>query len=200
MPRASAAPDGPIIVLASRNAHKIQELARMAAHITWLPLPGDDDPPETGDTFEANALQKARFGAALTGQPCLSDDSGLEVDALGGRPGVWSKRYASEATDAANNALLLRELAGEAGAQNPGGRTARYRCVIALVADGVERVFQGACEGQIGMAPRGSGGFGYDPLFLPLAAPGRTMAELSPVEKDAISHRGAALRRFLAGM
>ena len=131
-----------------------------------------------------------------TGLPCLADDSGIEVDALGGRPGVWSKRYSPEATDAANNALLLRELA-DVGALSPGARSARYRCVIALVAaDGAEQVFDGRCEGTIGFSPRGSHGFGYDPLFLPAAVPGRAMAELEPAEKDAISHRGAALQAY----
>lgn len=184
------------IVLATRNAHKLDELARMAPDITFLPLPeAAGDPPETGATFEANALQKARYGAAFTGLACLADDSGIEVDALGGRPGVWSRRYSPEATDAANNALLLRELA----ALGPDtARTARYRCVIALVLpDGTSAVYDGRCEGVIGHAPRGSHGFGYDPLFLPEAAPGRTMAELDPAEKDAISHRGAALRAWL---
>jgi XTP/dITP diphosphohydrolase len=185
------------IVLASRNAHKIEELSRMAPEVEWLLLPDSaGDPPETGATFEANALQKARFGAAATGLPCLADDSGIEVDALGGRPGVWSKRYSPEATDAANNALLLRELA-DVGALSPGARSARYRCVIALVAaDGAEQVFDGRCEGTIGFSLRGSNGFGYDPLFLPAAVPGRAMAELEPAEKDAISHRGAALQAY----
>ena len=185
------------IVLASRNAHKIEELSRMAPDVVWLLLPDSaGDPPETGSTFEANALQKARFGAAATGLPCLADDSGVEVDALVGRPGVWSKRYSPEATDVANNALLLRELA-DAGALKPSARTARYRCVIALVTPaGVEQVYDGRCEGTIGFAARGAHGFGYDPLFLPDAALGRAMAELEPAEKDAISHRGAALLAY----
>lgn len=184
------------VVLATRNAHKLDELTRMAPGVSFLPLPdAAGDPPETGTTFEANALQKARYGAAFTGLACLADDSGIEVDALDGRPGVWSRRYSPEATDAANNALLLTELAAR-GPDAP--RTARYRCVIALVLpDGAEHVFDGRCEGTIGLAPRGSHGFGYDPLFQPAAAPGRTMAELTPAEKDAISHRGAALRALL---
>jgi XTP/dITP diphosphohydrolase len=176
------------IVLASRNAHKIVELRRMAPEIEWVPMPAElPDPPETGDTFEANALQKARFVFEATGDVCLADDSGLEVDALGGRPGVYSKRYSEQGTDAANNALLLAELAERTD------RGARYRCVIAVVGAGVERVAAGACEGAIGFSGRGSGGFGYDPLFLPVATPGRTMAELSATEKDAVSHRGAAM-------
>ena len=181
------------IVLASRNAHKIEELRRMAPHVDWIVLPAHlPDPPEDGDTFEGNALQKARFVAEATGGVVLADDSGLEVDALGGRPGVWSKRYSAEGTDAANNAKLLGELAGVPDA----ARTARYRCVLAVVSGSLARTVAGACEGAIGHAPRGTGGFGYDPLFLPSAAPGRAMAELSPAEKDAISHRGAAMARL----
>lgn len=183
----------PPVVLASRNAHKIVELARMAPGIDWRPLPDAlGDPPETGDTFLANALEKARYAWAHTGTASLADDSGLEVDALGGRPGVWSKRYSDAGTDAANNEKLLAELHGRTD------RTARYRCVIALVGPFGERVAEGACEGAIGTAPRGAGGFGYDPLFLPAEHPGRTMAELSAAEKDAISHRGAAMRALAA--
>ncbi len=178
------------VTLASRNAHKITELARMAPEITWEALPAAlGDPPETGDTFVANAREKARFARAHVGGWCLADDSGIEVDALGGRPGVYSKRYSVEGTDAANNTKLLGELAGRTD------RGARYRCVIVLVGD-EELVVEGTCEGVIGLAPRGAGGFGYDPLFLPAAAPGRTMAELSAAEKDAISHRGVAMRRL----
>lgn len=178
------------ITLASRNAHKVAELARMAPGIAWVALPVElGDPPETGDTFLANALEKARYARAHVGGWCLADDSGIEVDALGGRPGVHSKRYSVDGTDAANNARLLAELAGRSD------RSARYRCVIVLVGD-EEFVVEGACEGTIGLAPRGVGGFGYDPLFLPAAAPGRTMAELSGAEKDAISHRGLAMRRL----
>lgn len=185
------------VVLATRNAHKMEELYRMAPQISWLPLPAEvGDPPETGETFVANALQKARYCFEQTGLPCLADDSGLEVDALGGRPGVWSKRYSPEANDQSNNTLLLTELATVPHAL----RTARYRCVIAIVGLGGETVFDGRCEGRIGFERRGDGGFGYDPLFLPEAAPGRAMAELSPTEKDAISHRGAALRLALASL
>jgi XTP/dITP diphosphohydrolase len=180
------------VVLASRNAHKIEELARMAPHVEWVPLPAElGDPPETGDTFHANALEKAHFAQARLGGWALADDSGLEVDALGGRPGVYSRRYSAEATDAANNRKLLAELRGVTH------RVARYRCVIALVGPGVEHVVEGACEGAIAEAPRGSAGFGYDPLFLPERAPGRTMAELAPHEKDGISHRGVAMRALL---
>lgn len=176
------------LVLASRNAHKIVELRRIAPGVEWLALaPELGDPPETGDTFVANALQKARYVYEATGLWALADDSGLEVDALGGRPGVYSKRFSPEGRDDTNNALLLATL----GARTD--RTARYRCVIALVGPGGEATADGACEGAIGLAARGDGGFGYDPLFFPVATPGRTMAELAPAEKDAISHRGAAL-------
>lgn len=182
-----------MIVLASRNAHKIDELRRMAPEVGWVPLPeGLGDPPESGDTFLANALEKARFGFARTGRACLADDSGLEVDALGGRPGVWSKRYSPEGTDAANNRLLLATLGHRSD------RRARYRCVLALVGGFGERVMEGTCEGAIAFEPRGAGGFGYDPLFLPDAAPGRTMAELDAAGKDVLSHRGAAMRALRA--
>ena len=180
------------ITLASRNAHKVAELARMAPGIEWVALPAElGDPPETGETFLANALEKARYARAHVGGWCLADDSGIEVDALGGRPGVHSKRYSVEGTDAGNNARLLAELAGRSD------RSARYRCVIVLVGDD-DIVVEGACEGTIGLAPRGTGGFGYDPLFLPTSAPGRTMAQLSGDEKDVISHRGVAMRRLVA--
>lgn len=187
------------IVLASRNAHKVQEVRRIAPQVEWVAMPDHlPDPPETGDTLQENAVQKARFVAEATGAWALADDSGLEVDPLGGRPGVRSKRYSPEGTDAANNALLLRELGDRRD------RTARYRCVVALCGpDGTVRTASGACEGAIGTAPRGTNGFGYDPLFLPAATPGRTMAELAPAEKDAISHRGAALahlERLLRGL
>ena len=113
-----------------------------------------------------------------------------EVDALGGRPGVHSKRYSPEGSDGANNALLLRELAGRAD------RGARYRCALALVCGAGEATVDGSCEGEIGHVPRGSNGFGYDPLFIPLATPNRSCGELSAAEKDALSHRGAAMRRL----
>jgi XTP/dITP diphosphohydrolase len=197
------------IVLASRNAHKIEELRRMAPQVTWVAMPDTlPDPPETGDTFEDNAVEKARFVAHATGLMALADDSGLEVDALGGAPGVYSRRYSPEATDAANNAKLLAELEGlarDAGdrGERPPLRTARYRCVLAVVHGDTVRTVSGVCEGRIGWEPRGDGGFGYDPLFWPDEVPGRAMAELSPAEKDAVSHRGAAVAQLdalLAGL
>lgn len=185
-------------VLASNNPHKVEEVSRMLSglEINLLPLgefPHLAEPPETSDTFEGNALQKARFVFQATGRPTLADDSGLEVDALGGAPGVHSKRFTPEATATANNQKLLRVLSGEEK------RTARFVCALALVTDQGEQCKRGTVEGNIGLELRGSNGFGYDPLFLPDEAPGRTMAELTPAEKDALSHRGNALR-LLPGM
>jgi XTP/dITP diphosphohydrolase len=158
------------------------------------PLPPDVDlPPETGDTFAANALGKARAAAAATGRPAIADDSGIEAAALGGAPGVYSARYAGDgAGDAENLDKLLLEA--------PAGSALAYVCALAHVdpANGAERVFEGRCTGRLAAEPRGSGGFGYDPAFVPDDyADGRTMAELSVAEKDAISHRGRAARALL---
>ena len=158
---------------------------------------------EDGRTFEANASKKARFFATLSGLPTLADDSGLEVDALGGRPGIHTRRYAGEtATDADNNAKLLRELSG----LDPSRRGARYRCVLALAMPEAKgprgglavRLAHGTCEGRIATAPKGSGGFGYDPIFEPASEPpgGRTLGEWSAEAKNRISHRGKAARRM----
>jgi XTP/dITP diphosphohydrolase len=157
---------------------------------------------ELGETFEANARRKAEHFAQLGGLPTLADDSGLEVLSLGGAPGVRSRRWAGvsgsdEEVDAANNAELLRRLAGAGGAR----RNARYRCVLVYLPQprAVPQVFEGACAGRILEEPRGAGGFGYDPYFLSdeLA---KTFGEVSPGEKDAVSHRGRALREFLGGL
>ncbi len=187
------------LVFATRNAHKLEEVRAMLAagpaglELVDLDQAGvDGEPPETGDTFVANALQKARWVFARTGLPCLADDSGLEVDALGGAPGVFSKRFSPEATSEANNALLLHQLDGLSA------RRARFRCVLAVVTADAEGTVDGRCEGTIGLEPRGGQGFGYDPLFLPDAHPGRTLAELSMADKNAISHRGRAFRRLPA--
>jgi XTP/dITP diphosphohydrolase len=160
------------------------------------------EPLEDGLTFETNARIKARFAARATGLPALADDSGLEVAALGGAPGVWTRRYAGpEATDAENNAKLLHELAGVP----TGARDARYVCVLALAlpdtaAPGGLRISErrGTSRGRIALEPRGSGGFGYDPLFEPARERpgGRTFGEYGRAEKDAISHRGRAARRL----
>ncbi|MCB9686203.1 MAG: RdgB/HAM1 family non-canonical purine NTP pyrophosphatase [Alphaproteobacteria bacterium] len=180
------------LVFATRNAHKLKEVRAMLSDLPGLELVDLDsvgvqgDPPETGDTFEANALQKARWVHALTGLPCVADDSGLEVDALGGAPGVYSKRFSPEQTHEANNALLLSRLEGVTD------RRARFRCVLAVVDGEREWTVDGRCEGAIGHGLRGEHGFGYDPLFLPDEAPGRSLAELSMEDKNRISHRGRA--------
>jgi XTP/dITP diphosphohydrolase len=182
------------LVLASRNAHKAREFALLMEPHELLPLPPDVQlPPETGETFEENAVEKARAAAAATGQPAVGDDSGIEAAALGGRPGVRSARYAGEgATDGENLAKLLREA--------PAGSGLTYVCALAYVEPGgAVHVVVGRCTGTLASEPRGDGGFGYDPAFLPDDVPdGRTMAELSPAEKDAISHRGRAARGLLA--
>ncbi|MCB9762352.1 MAG: RdgB/HAM1 family non-canonical purine NTP pyrophosphatase [Alphaproteobacteria bacterium] len=183
------------LVLASNNAHKLDEFGRILQPLGVRLRPLADFPelgdiPETQPTFEGNALQKARYVFDRTGLPCLADDSGLEVDALGGAPGVRSKRYTPEATAASNNRRLLRELRGV------DQRAARFVCALGVVTPKGEASLRGTVEGAIGDAPRGHHGFGYDPIFLPDDAPGRTMAELSPAEKDAISHRGRAGRRL----
>ena len=180
------------LVLSTRNPHKVREFGGLLGGIDVAPLPADVQlPPETGATFAENALVKARAAAAATGGPAIADDSGIESAALGGRPGVRSARFAGEdATDEENLAKLLREA--------PAGSAVAYVCVVAYV-DGVrERLFEGRCTGTLAAAPRGDGGFGYDPAFVPDdLRDGRTMAELAPEEKDAISHRGRAARLLL---
>jgi XTP/dITP diphosphohydrolase len=179
------------LVLATRNTHKLRELAALLDGFDVLALPDDVTlPPETGETFAANALPKARAAAAATGELAFGDDSGIEAAALGGAPGVRSARFAGpDATDAENLERLVAEV--------PPGSALAYVCVIALVdpRSGDERLFEGRCTGTMADAPRGSGGFGYDPVFVPDDRDdGRTMAELDPAEKDAISHRGRAAR------
>ena len=188
------------LVLASNNAHKVREVRQILGPLGIEVRPLEDfpeipEPPETGDTFEHNALQKARFVFERTGLPTVADDSGLAVDALGGAPGVYSKRFsgATENLHEANNALLLEKLAGRVD------RGAGFVCVIALVTEDGESLARGEVRGTIAEALRGEGGFGYDPLFLPDEHPGRSMAELSAEEKNAISHRGRAFRE-LPGM
>jgi XTP/dITP diphosphohydrolase len=181
------------LVLATRNPHKVREVARMLLpwQISVEPLPADVElPPEDAETFDGNALPKARTAARALGRPAIGDDSGIEADALGGAPGVRSARYAGEhASDQENLDKLLREA--------PAGSGLRYVCVVAYAdPSGAERLFYGECRGHVASDPRGDGGFGYDPAFLPDQEPGRTMAELSDEEKDAISHRGRAVRAF----
>ncbi len=184
-------------MLATRNAHKLKELGALLDPHELDPLPGEVElPPETGSTFAENALMKANAAARATDRAALADDSGIVVDALGGAPGIYSARYAGEgATDEQNLAKLLAELAGR------GDRRAAYVCALALAdPSGAHHVFEARCEGTVIDSPRGTGGFGYDPAFVPdELAPGdeRTMAELSPGEKAEISHRGRAARAFL---
>jgi len=185
------------VVLATGNAGKQRELAALLApcgfELILQTTLGIEPAEETGTTFTANALLKARHAARASGLPALADDSGLEVDALGGRPGVWSARYAgSGASDEANNAKLLAELSSVPAT----ARTARYRCVIAFVGsadDAQPVVTEGTWEGAIATDQRGGGGFGYDPLFIP-AGQAATVAELGATEKNAVSHRALALQ------
>jgi XTP/dITP diphosphohydrolase len=184
------------LILATRNDHKLRELREALPGVEIDPLPPEVElPPEDGGTFEENALGKARAARAGTGRPAIADDSGIEARGLGGRPGVRSARYAGEgATDEQNLAKILDEVAAQ------DDRRVAYVCVIALVGeDGSEASFEGRCEGVLATTPRGTGGFGYDPAFIPDdTGPGdeRTMAELSPAEKNAISHRGRAARKL----
>jgi XTP/dITP diphosphohydrolase len=183
------------LVLATRNDHKLRELRRLMAPIELDELPEEVAlPPETGTTFAENALRKARAAAAATGRPAIADDSGIEAAALGGAPGVWSARYAGEhATDEENLAKLLEEVPEE------GDNRVTYVCAIAYVNPGDDHlIVHGRCSGTLTHEPRGDGGFGYDPAVVPddLPGDGRTMAELSADEKDAISHRGRAAREL----
>ena len=186
------------LVLATRNDHKVRELADLMAPHVIEPLPDAVVlPPETGTTFAENALVKAQTAARETGRPALADDSGIAAAALGGAPGVYSARYAGEhATDEENLAKLLAEA--------PAGSPVAYVCVLAFVDPdtGVEHLVEGRCEGTLAAEARGTGGFGYDPAFVPVdhgaGGVGRTMAELTDEEKGAISHRGRAAREMRA--
>jgi len=183
------------LILCSGNAGKLSELrALLPKHITLLSLADVDVPndlPETGETLKANALQKARFVHERTGLPCVADDTGLEVDALNGAPGVFSARYAGEARKAeANMTKLLNELEGHTD------RSARFRTVLALVTDNGEETFEGIVEGTIAHIPKGVNGFGYDPIFIPEGY-SETFAELDPALKNSMSHRGRAVQRLL---
>jgi XTP/dITP diphosphohydrolase len=189
-------PSRPPLVLATLNRSKGRELASLLHGIPYdvrllADTPGARLPEETEDTYAGNALLKARAAARFTGHTALADDSGLEVDALGGGPGVRSARFGGPGLDDAARTSLLLKMLGE----RPGvPRSARFRCAIAIVdAAGRERVVEGAVEGVIAEAPRGSGGFGYDPVFSypPL---GRTFAELTGEEKARLSHRAIAVR------
>lgn len=181
------------LVLATRNDHKLREFREALPEHEILPLPdGVELPAETGDTFAENAVDKARAAHVATGLPSIADDSGIEAAALGGRPGVRSARYAGEdATDEEN----LQKLLDEVGAAD-GDRKVAYVCALVHVTDdGEEWLFEHRCTGQLATEPRGDGGFGYDPAFIPDDYDdGRTMAELTPDEKHAISHRGRAAK------
>jgi XTP/dITP diphosphohydrolase len=198
----------PRLLIATRSTHKLRELRELLhlehgelVSLDELGVPGD--PVEDGETFEANAALKARFGARAIGLPTLADDSGIEVDALGGNPGVRTRRYAGEdATDDDNNRKLLTALAGLPADR----RGARYVCVLALALPDVHgprgglpvTLARGTCRGRIARAPLGTVGFGYDPIFEPASEPpgGRTLGLWTPAEKHAISHRSAAARRM----
>lgn len=181
------------LVVATHNPGKVAELRRILAARDVELLGADDvglgDVEETGTTFAANALLKARAAVEACGLPCVADDSGLVVDALNGEPGVWSARYAgAHGDDEANLRLVLERMRGVAE------RTARFVCVAALASpDGREWTAEGVLEGTLTDAPRGAGGFGYDPIFMPLGQH-QTTAEMPPEAKDAISHRGQAFR------
>ncbi len=185
------------LAIASRNRHKLREIVRICADwpVAWVTTEQDEgewpDVDEPYETYRENALHKARSVAAALGVAALADDSGIEVDALGGGPGPRSARFAGEgASDAENLAKLIREIARVPAER----RSARYRCVAAIAwTDGRSLEAEGTCEGTLISEPRGEGGFGYDPVFVPQGST-RTMAELADDEKDAISHRGRALR------
>jgi XTP/dITP diphosphohydrolase len=198
--RGAREPGVTAVVLSTRNAHKVREFERLAeGRLSIDPLPDEVVlPPEDGTTFAENALGKARAAAQATGRVSIADDSGVEAAALDGRPGIYSARFAGpDASDGENLAKLLREA--------PAGSPLEYVCAIAYVdpAGDMEHVVEGRCTGTLAAQPGGAGGFGYDPAFLPDdelpgGAPGRTMAELTDAEKDAISHRGRALRALVA--
>ena len=187
------------MILATGNRHKLAEMEELLPTIALKPLPtGFEMPPEDGDSFAANALIKARAAHEATGEVTIADDSGIAAEDLGGAPGIYSARYAGEgAGDEVNLDKLLREVDAAGG-----NRCAAYVCAIALIDEsGAEHVFQARCEGHLLRERHGSGGFGYDPAFVPDdTGPGdrRTYAELSAGEKNAISHRGRAVRKLAA--
>ena len=191
------------VVVATGNAHKVTEIEAILAPV----MPGTSfyalgelgdfpEPVENGDSFTENAIIKAQAACEQTGLPAVADDSGLVVDALSGEPGILSARWAGvHGDDARNNAKLMREMEGVADED----RTARFMSVVALIdTDGLVTYGEGACEGVIAHEGRGDHGFGYDPLFLPVDTPGKTMAELTADEKNAISHRFHALEHLSA--
>lgn len=190
------------IVFATNNAHKLQEVREIVGRdcrvLSLAEIGCHDDIPETADTIEGNALLKARWVKERYGYDCFADDTGLEVDAIGGAPGVRSARYAAQEGGAdhdsqANMRLLLRQMEGNTD------RRARFRTVMALILDGQEHLYEGKVEGTITEGPRGNDGFGYDPVFLPQGE-SRTFAEMSAGEKNSLSHRRRALDAMLAAL
>ncbi len=182
------------IVLATQNAHKIEEMTQILGNtaevLSLSAFPLDHELPETGETLRENALEKARYVAQKFGVNCLADDTGLEVDALNGAPGVYSARYAGEEKNPAKNMeKLLHELQGQTN------RKARFKTVLALILDGREYLFEGAVEGVILQERQGEKGFGYDPVFLPDGF-NQSFAEMDPTQKNEISHRGRALQQL----
>lgn len=183
------------LVFATNNAHKLREVAQELGDAYTLLTPRDcgitEDIPENEPTLEGNALAKARYISSRTGLDCFADDTGLEVDALGGEPGVRSARYATDGhDDEANKRLLLERMAGR------DDRGAQFRTAIALVSGGRELLFEGVVRGTIAREERGEGGFGYDPLFIP-EGDDRSFAQMSDGEKNAVSHRGRAVRKLV---
>ena len=183
------------IIFATGNLHKLREAQEILGDAFELVSPASlgitDDVEETGQTLIENSILKAEYIYRRTGMDCFADDTGLEVDALGGAPGVHSARYATEGHDFEAN---IRKLLASLG-DSP-ERKARFRCVVTLLIGGRAHYFEGTCEGNIARSKAGCGGFGYDPVFIPDAWPDRTLAELSPEDKNAISHRGQALRQM----
>lgn len=184
------------IIFATNNAHKLSEVQAVLGDSFELVTPRmcgvEEDIPETAATLEGNASQKSHYLYEKTGLDCFADDTGLEVEALGGEPGVHSARYATDGHDfAANNRLLLKNLAGKEN------RRARFRTVISLIEGGEEHLFEGIFEGRIIDHESGEEGFGYDPLFVPDGFD-RTFAEMTAEEKNAVSHRGRAVRKLVA--
>ena len=184
------------IIFATNNAHKLSEAQALLGDGFRLVTPRDcgitEDIPETADTLDGNASQKSHYIHERVGKNCFADDTGLEVEALGGEPGVRSARYATDGHDfEANNRLLLKNLEGITN------RKARFRTVISLILDGEEHLFEGIVEGRIAESEAGCGGFGYDPLFIPDGYD-CTFAEMSADEKNAISHRGRAVQKLVA--
>lgn len=185
------------LVFATNNRNKVREIQQIVGDqyqfLTLADIGCEEDIPETSPTIQGNALQKARYVYEKYGYNCFGEDTGIEIDALDGAPGVYTARYAGEAKDdRANIALALRNLEGK------DNRRAQFRTVIALIIDGKEYCFEGIATGTIAQEPSGDGGFGYDPIFVPDEGDGRTYAELPAELKNRISHRGKAVQLFLA--